>query len=67
MRFGANIALRLAYMCPDKIKAVAVIGPIVHSLLHEEKYQQDIPRMVLMYSPVVWVFIKLMVLLYVMN
>ncbi|MBP6121922.1 MULTISPECIES: esterase FrsA [Providencia] len=47
MRFGANIALRLAYMCPDKIKAVAVIGPIVHSLLNEDKYQRDIPRMVL--------------------
>ncbi len=47
IRFGANIAVRLAYMCPDKIKAVAVIGPIVHSLLHEEKYQNDIPRMVL--------------------
>lgn len=47
IRFGANIAVRLAYMCPDKIKAVAVIGPIVHSLLHEEKYQKDIPRMVL--------------------
>ena len=47
MRFGANIALRLAYMCPDKIKGVAVIGPIVHSLLNDEKYQKDIPRMVL--------------------
>ena len=47
IRFGANIVVRLAYMCPDKIKAVAVIGPIVHSLLHEEKYQKDIPRMVL--------------------
>ncbi|WP_369310114.1 esterase FrsA [Providencia rettgeri] len=47
IRFGANIALRLAYMCPEIIKGVAVIGPIVHSLLHEEKYQQDIPRMVL--------------------
>ncbi|CAG9412422.1 esterase FrsA [Providencia alcalifaciens] len=47
IRFGANIAVRLAYMCPDKIKAVAVIGPIVHSLLHEEKYQKDIPRMML--------------------
>lgn len=47
MRFGANIALRLAYMCPDKIKAVAVIGPIVHSLLNDSKNQRDIPRMVL--------------------
>ncbi|MTC50517.1 esterase FrsA [Providencia alcalifaciens] len=47
IRFGANIAVRLAYMCPDKIKAVAVLGPIVHSLLHEEKYQKDIPRMAL--------------------
>ncbi|MFB9998897.1 fermentation/respiration switch protein [Providencia rustigianii] len=47
IRFGANIAIRLAYMCPDKIKAVATIGPIVHSLLHEEKYQKNIPRMVL--------------------
>lgn len=45
LRFGANIALRLAYMCPEKIKAVAVLGPIVHSLLHEDKYQRDIPRM----------------------
>ncbi|MFY3771473.1 hypothetical protein AHYW_000970 [Providencia manganoxydans] len=45
LRFGANIALRLAYMCPDKIKAVAALGPIVHSLLHEDKYQSDIPRM----------------------
>ncbi|EMS1063774.1 esterase FrsA [Providencia stuartii] len=45
LRFGANVALRLAYMCPDKIKAVAVLGPVVHSLLHEEKYQRDIPRM----------------------
>ena len=47
IRFGANIAVRLAYMCPDKIKAVAVLGPIVHSLLYEEKYQKDIPRMAL--------------------
>lgn len=45
LRFGANIALRLAYMCPSQIKAVAVLGPIVHALLHEDKYQRDIPRM----------------------
>ncbi|EKT59417.1 esterase FrsA [Providencia sneebia] len=45
LKFGANIALRLAYMCPDRIKGVAVLGPIVHGVLHEEKYQQDIPKM----------------------
>ncbi|MEI9600183.1 esterase FrsA [Moellerella wisconsensis] len=45
VRFGANIALRLAYMEPTKIKAVAVLGPVVHSLLNDEKRQYTLPKM----------------------
>ncbi|MDE9429986.1 esterase FrsA [Xenorhabdus bovienii] len=44
-RFGANIAVRLAYLEPQLIKGVAVIGPIVHTLLNDEKRQQNIPSM----------------------
>ncbi|MDC9597667.1 esterase FrsA [Xenorhabdus anantnagensis] len=44
-RFGANIAVRLAYLEPKLIKGVSVIGPIVHELLHDEKLQQKIPSM----------------------
>lgn len=45
LRFGANIALRLAYLEPKRLKGVAVLGPIVHSLLTEQKYQDQIPVM----------------------
>ncbi len=45
IRFGANVALRLAYMEPSKIKAVAVLGPVVHSLFHDDKQQNILPRM----------------------
>ncbi|MDC9582162.1 esterase FrsA [Xenorhabdus sp. PR6a] len=44
-RFGANIAVRLAYLEPKLVKGVAVVGPIVHELLHNEKLQQKIPSM----------------------
>ncbi|MDC9605009.1 MULTISPECIES: esterase FrsA [Xenorhabdus] len=44
-RFGANIAVRLAYLEPKLIKGVSVVGPIVHELLHDEKLQQKIPSM----------------------
>ncbi|CDG22148.1 conserved protein of unknown function [Xenorhabdus poinarii G6] len=44
-RFGANIAVRLAYLEPKLIKGVSVIGPIVHELLYDEKLQQKIPSM----------------------
>lgn len=45
LRFGANIALCLAYLEPKRLKGVAVLGPIVHSLLIEQKYQDQIPVM----------------------
>uniref|UniRef100_A0A3B0LZD2 Esterase FrsA n=1 Tax=Arsenophonus endosymbiont of Trialeurodes vaporariorum TaxID=235567 RepID=A0A3B0LZD2_9GAMM len=45
LRFGANIALRLAYLEPKRLKGVAVLGLIVHSLLTEQKYQDQIPVM----------------------
>ncbi|PHM29760.1 esterase FrsA [Xenorhabdus budapestensis] len=44
-RFGANIAVRLAYLEPHLIKGVAVVSPVVHELLHGEKLQQKIPSM----------------------
>ncbi|MEX0447594.1 esterase FrsA [Xenorhabdus sp. SGI246] len=44
-RFGANIAVRLAYLEPHLIKGVAVVSPVVHELLHDEKLQQKIPSM----------------------
>ncbi|CAM3335028.1 putative hydrolase with alpha/beta-hydrolase domain [Xenorhabdus nematophila ATCC 19061] len=44
-RFGANIAVRLAYLEPKLIKGISVVGPIVHELLHDEKRQQKIPSM----------------------
>ncbi|MDX7999220.1 esterase FrsA [Xenorhabdus sp. Reich] len=44
-RFGANIAVRLAYLEPKLIKGVSVVGPVVHELLHNEKLQQKIPSM----------------------
>ncbi|WP_340611209.1 esterase FrsA [Xenorhabdus bharatensis] len=44
-RFGANIAVRLAYLEPHLIKGVAVVSPVVHELLHNEKLQQKIPSM----------------------
>ena len=45
LRFGANIALRLAYLEPKRLKGVAFLGPIVHTLLNEQKYQDRIPVM----------------------
>lgn len=32
-RFGANIAVRLGYLEPQRLKAVACLGPVVHGLL----------------------------------
>ncbi|CAA2930678.1 Esterase FrsA [Arsenophonus endosymbiont of Bemisia tabaci Q2] len=45
MRFSTNIALRLAYLELKRLKGVAVLGPIVHNLLTEQKYQDQIPVM----------------------
>lgn len=32
-RFGANVAVRLGYLEPQRLKAVACLGPVVHNLL----------------------------------
>lgn len=45
LHFDANIALRLAYLEPKRLKEIAVLGPIVHTLLNEQKYQDRIPVM----------------------
>ncbi|MDR3432222.1 MAG: esterase FrsA [Rouxiella aceris] len=44
-RFGGNVAVRLAYLEPRKIRAVACLGPIVHQLLTDAECQQRIPDM----------------------
>lgn len=44
-RFGANVAVRLAYLESRRIRAVACMGPVVHSLLCNSKYQDQVPDM----------------------
>ncbi|WP_428945248.1 esterase FrsA [Pantoea sp. FN060301] len=44
-RFGANVAVRLAYLESHRLRAVACLGPVVHNLLCEEKIQDRIPEM----------------------
>lgn len=44
-RFGANVAVRLAYMEPQRLRGVACLGPIVHSLLSDTRLQDQIPDM----------------------
>ncbi|BDH46985.1 esterase FrsA [Salmonella enterica subsp. enterica serovar Choleraesuis] len=44
-RFGANVAVRLAYLESGALKAVACLGPIVHSLLSEPALQTRVPDM----------------------
>lgn len=44
-RFGANVAVRLAYLEAPRLRAVACLGPIVHSLLTDEQLQQKVPDM----------------------
>lgn len=34
-RFGANVAVRLAYLESPRLKAVACLGPVVHTLLSD--------------------------------
>lgn len=46
-RFGANVAVRLAYLESRRLCAVACLGPVVHSLLCEQKYQDGVPGMYL--------------------
>lgn len=44
-RFGANIAVRLAYLEPFRLRGVATLGPIVHHLLYDEQRQRRVPDM----------------------
>ncbi|MCW2480445.1 esterase FrsA [Candidatus Symbiopectobacterium sp. NZEC135] len=44
-RFGANIAVRLAYLEPGRLRGVATLGPIVHHLLCDTLRQHQVPDM----------------------
>lgn len=46
-RFGANVAVRLAYLESPRLKAVACLGPMVHALLTNPQGQGNIPEMYL--------------------
>ncbi|WP_414162840.1 esterase FrsA [Superficieibacter sp. BNK-5] len=46
-RFGANVAVRLAYLESPRLKAVACLGPVVHSLLNDPLRQGRVPEMYL--------------------
>lgn len=46
-RFGANVAVRLAYLESPRLKAVACLGPVVHSLLSDPQRQGRVPEMYL--------------------
>lgn len=44
-RFGGNIAVRLAWLEAPRLRAVACLGPVVHSLLCDSALQDSIPEM----------------------
>ncbi|MGM3175679.1 esterase FrsA [Dickeya lacustris] len=44
-RFGANIAVRLAYLEANRLRAVACLGPVVHYLLCDAQRQRQAPEM----------------------
>ncbi|MCZ4059180.1 esterase FrsA [Pantoea sp. LMR881] len=44
-RFGANVAVRLAYLEVPRLRAVACLGPIVHSLFTQPSLQDAVPDM----------------------
>lgn len=44
-RFGANVAVRLGYLEPQRVRAVACLGPIVHHLLCNADSQRKMPDM----------------------
>lgn len=46
-RFGANVAVRLAYLEAPRLKAVACLGPVVHALLSDPQRQGKVPEMYL--------------------
>lgn len=46
-RFGANVAVRLAYLEIPRLRAVACVSPVVHSLLADSSVQRQVPVMFL--------------------
>ncbi|EOV8148673.1 esterase FrsA, partial [Cronobacter dublinensis] len=44
-RFGANVAVRLAYLEAPRLKAVACLGPMVHQLFSDPTQQDRVPEM----------------------
>ncbi|WP_410016282.1 esterase FrsA [Sodalis sp. C49] len=44
-RFGANIAVRLAYLESRRLRGVACLGPVVHALLTDPARQDQAPDM----------------------
>ncbi|WP_392564263.1 alpha/beta hydrolase [Orbus wheelerorum] len=42
-RFGANIATRLAYLMPNKIKGIINVAPILHQLFVDRQMQTSLP------------------------
>lgn len=46
-RFGANVAVRLAYLEAPRLRAVACLGPVVHTLLTDRQRQAQVPDMVI--------------------
>lgn len=46
-RFGANVAVRLAYLESSRLKAVACLGPVVHALLSDPQRRASVPEMYL--------------------
>ncbi|WJY15940.1 esterase FrsA [Pectobacteriaceae bacterium CE90] len=44
-RFGANVAVRLAYLEANRLRGVACLGPVVHHLLSDTERQSQVPDM----------------------
>lgn len=51
-RFGANVAVRLAYLEASRLKAVACLGPVVHALLSDPTRRAACRKCTLMCWPV---------------
>ncbi|XKM12894.1 alpha/beta hydrolase [Orbaceae bacterium ac157xtp] len=45
VQFGANIATRLAYLMPNKIRGLINIRPLIHQMYVETELQQKLPDM----------------------
>lgn len=44
-RFGANVAVRVGYLAPQRVRAVACLAPVVHNLFIDSQRQQRAPDM----------------------